>query len=85
MDHLVGVVMSAQQPRAGLYSEERSRYGISLCLLYLLMSAIAVDATLQNYWEGSSKLSNEKLIDFDHAQRVSQMWKAYVTLKLFLG
>lgn len=82
MDHWVSIVMNARQPHTSLYSEERTRYVIGLCLLYFLMSAIAVDATLRNYWEGSFKLSNEKLIDFNHAQIVSQKWKAYVILKL---
>jgi hypothetical protein len=72
MDRWVGVAMSARHANMAPYNRERSRYGMGLCVLYFLMSAIAVDATLQPYWEANSKLSSEKLIDAEHAKAIAR-------------
>jgi hypothetical protein len=70
MDHLVTAVsaMWSKPPLHTPIQRERSRYVMGLGVLYFLASAIAVDATLQNYWEVNFKLSNEKLVDVNHAR-----------------
>lgn len=72
MDHWVGVAMSARPATLAHFNKERSRYSMGLCVLFFLMSAIALDATLQPYWEANSKLSSEKLVDAEHAAIVAR-------------
>jgi hypothetical protein len=72
MDHWVSLIMSARPTRRDQQSDSRTRYSTALCLLYFLISAIAVDMTLQKYWEKTSKLSEERLVDLQHAHAVSQ-------------
>lgn len=72
MDHWVNVAMSAHPVTLDLFNKERSRYSQGLCVLFFLMSAIALDATLQPYWEANSKLSSEKLVDAQHARIVAR-------------
>lgn len=78
MDHWVSVVMSFRLPHSSPYSGDRARYGVGLCLLYFLFSAIAVDMTLQKYWTETDKLSDERLVDLGHAQMVRKKWNQYV-------
>jgi hypothetical protein len=70
MDHWVNLVMSARSTHLNQQSDSRTRYSTALCLLYFLTSAIAVDMTLQKYWEKTSKLSEERLVDLQHAHDV---------------
>lgn len=72
MDHWVSVVTSAELTRAGPYTIYRSRYGMGFCVLYFLVSAIALDATLLPYWEDNAKLPEEKLVDSKHAQIIAR-------------
>jgi hypothetical protein len=72
MDRWVSVAMSARKATLALYNTERSRYGMGLCVLFFLISAIAVDATLQPCWEANSKLSSEKLLDSRHANIIAR-------------
>jgi hypothetical protein len=72
MDHWVSLFMSAQSPHHDQQTDARTRYSTALCLLYFLMSAITVDMTLQQYWEKTSKLSDERLVDLQHAHAVRE-------------
>jgi len=72
MDHWVSLIMSARSTRHEQKSDIRTRYSTALCLLYFLMSAIAVDMTLQKYWEKNSKLSEERLVDLQHAHAINR-------------
>ncbi|KAE9969605.1 hypothetical protein EG328_006786 [Venturia inaequalis] len=72
MDHWVNVAMSAHPVTLDPFEKDRSRYSQGLCVLFFLMSAIALDATLQPYWEANSKLSSEKLVDAEHARIVAR-------------
>jgi hypothetical protein len=72
MDHWVAVTMSSRRAPLAPYNQVNSRYGNGLCVLFFLMSAIAVDATLQPYWEANSKPSDEKLVDAEHAKIVAR-------------
>jgi hypothetical protein len=72
MDHWVNVAMSAHSATLGPFNKKRSRYSMGLSVLFFLMSAIALDATLQPYWEANSKLSSEKLVDAEHARIVAR-------------
>jgi hypothetical protein len=74
MDHWVSLVMSFRLPHSSPYSGDRARYGVGLCLLYFLFSAIAVDMTLQKFWKETDKLSDERLVDLGHAQIVRKKW-----------
>jgi hypothetical protein len=74
MDHWVNVAMSARRFSAAPYRQQRSRYGMGLCVLYFLMSAVAVDATLRSRWETNSKLSDERIVDSHHAQIIARSW-----------
>jgi hypothetical protein len=74
MDHWVNVAMSARQAPPGKYEHKGSRYGMGLCVLYFLLSAIAVDVTLQPHWGKNSKLSDEKLFDCQQVKFVAQAW-----------
>jgi hypothetical protein len=53
---------------------------MGLCVLYFLLSAIAVDVTLQSHWEENFKLSDEKLFDSKHVELVVQNWTRYITV-----
>lgn len=70
MDHWVSLIMSARPFRRVEDRDVRTRYSTGLCLLYFLTSAIAVDMTLQKYWAKTSKLSEERLVDLQHAHAV---------------
>ncbi|TID17874.1 hypothetical protein E6O75_ATG10519 [Venturia nashicola] len=72
MDHWVSVIMSARPFRSVQETDTRTRYSTGLCLLYFLASAIAVDMTLQKYWAKTSKLSEERLVDLQHAHAVQK-------------
>lgn len=72
MDHWVSLIMSARPFRHVQDTDVRARYGTGLCLLYFLTSAIAVDMTLQKYWAKTSKLSEERLSDLQHAHAVQR-------------
>jgi hypothetical protein len=72
MDRWVGVAMSARKAVLAPYNRESSRYGMGLCVLFFLMSAIAVDATLQPRWAANAKLSSDKLVDAEHARIVAR-------------
>jgi hypothetical protein len=74
MDHWVNVTMSARRAHAGKYELKGARYGMGLCVLYFLLSAIAVDVTLQPHWGKNSKLSDEKLYDSQQVKLVAQTW-----------
>jgi hypothetical protein len=80
MDHWVNVSMSARRSAAVNYNHKGSRYGMGLCVLYFLLSAIAVDVTLQPHWEENFKLSDEKLFDSQHVELVVQAWTRYITV-----
>jgi hypothetical protein len=75
MDRWVSIVMGARLPRPSIYIDSRSRYGICLCILYFCASVMLLDATLQNYWEVSFKLSEEKLTNHEHAREVAKEWE----------
>jgi len=45
---------------------------MGLYVLFFLMSAIAVDATLQPRWAAITKLSSEKLVDAGHARIIAR-------------
>jgi hypothetical protein len=75
MDRWVSITMGARYPRPTLYIDSRSRYGICFCILYFCFSVMLLDATLQNYWDVRYKLSEEKLVDHEHAQAVSREWE----------
>ncbi|QDS72759.1 hypothetical protein FKW77_004222 [Venturia effusa] len=72
MDHWVNITMSAHAVTLDPFEKDRSRYSQGLCVLFFLMSAIALDATLQPYWAANAKLSNEKLVDAEHARIVAR-------------
>lgn len=72
MDHWVSLIMSARPFRRVQDTDIRTRYSTALCLLYFLTSAIAVDMTLQKYWAKTSKLSEERLVDLQHAHAVQR-------------
>lgn len=72
MDHWVNVAMSAKPATLAHFNKDRSRYSMGLGVLFFLMSAIALDATLQPYWEANSKLSSEKLVDAEHAKIIAR-------------
>jgi hypothetical protein len=82
MDHWVNVTMSARRFAPIHYNHKGSRYGMGLCVLYFLLSAIAVDVTLQSHWEENFKLSDEKLFDFQHVELVTQDWTRYTTFSI---
>ncbi|KAL6866269.1 hypothetical protein ACO1O0_002376 [Amphichorda felina] len=75
MDRWVSIVMGARLPRPSMYVDSRSRYGICFCILYFCASVMLLDATLQKYWEVSFKLSEEKLINHEHALEVTRQWE----------
>jgi hypothetical protein len=72
MDNWVAVTMSARRTTLRSYTQEKSRYVMGLGVLYFLMSAIAVDATLVPYWKKISESSGEKLLDAEHARIVTR-------------
>ncbi|KAF2423713.1 hypothetical protein EJ08DRAFT_595586 [Tothia fuscella] len=74
MDHWVSLVMSFRAPHPDPYNRDTARYGLGLSLLYFLFSAIAVDMTLQRYWKKTEKLSEERLVDLQHARLVRRQW-----------
>jgi hypothetical protein len=86
MDHLVAVLSDrwSKVPPLSPHQRERSRYVLGLGVLYFLASAIAVDATLQNYWEVNYKLSNEKLVDAKHARLEARKLLMWVGLLYFI-
>jgi hypothetical protein len=69
MDHWVAAV-SVRWTSGITFHNPRTRYPMGLGVIFFLVSAIAVDATLQNYWEANFKLSDEKLVDAEHARIV---------------
>lgn len=75
MDRWVSIVMGARLPHVSMYTDSRARYGICLCILYFCFSVMLLDTTLSNYWSIRFKLSTEKLVDHEHAQRVANEWE----------
>lgn len=75
MDRWVALVMSGRGPTISLYTDARSRYGLCLCIAYFCFSVMSLDATLQKYWPDRFKLSDEKLVNFEHAQHVMENWE----------
>lgn len=76
MDHWVALATSSRQPIVTPYTEPRSRFAIGCCLLFFLMSTIAIDATLRNYWEKLFAVSKQKLSDAEHARIVRRSGRA---------
>lgn len=76
MDHWIALATSSRLPYLTPYTEPRSRFAIGFCVLFFLMSTIAVDGTLQNYWEKIFTLSKERLVDAQHARTVHRSFKA---------
>jgi hypothetical protein len=74
MDRWVALTMQGRKPQVSMYTDFRARYGLCVCLLYFCFSVMALDVTLQSYWEEMSKNSDEKLLDFVHAQKVLADW-----------
>jgi hypothetical protein len=75
MDRWVALAMQGRKPQVSMYTDFRARYGLCLCLLYFCFSVMTLDVTLQSYWEGIFKHSEEKLLDFEHAQKISAEWE----------
>lgn len=76
MDHWVALATSSRLPLVTPYTEPRSRFAIGCCLLFFLMSTIAIDATLRNYWEKLFAVSKERLSDAEHARIVRRSGRA---------
>ena len=76
MDHWIALATSSRLPLVTPYTDPRSRFAIGFCVLFFLASTIAVDATLQSFWEKIFALSKEKLVDAQHAHIVRQSYRA---------
>lgn len=75
MDRWTALVMSGRDPQISLYTDFRSRYGLCLCIIYFCFSVMSLDATLQNYWPDRFKLSEEKMVDFNHTKHILENWE----------
>lgn len=64
--------MSARLPAPLIYYDARSRYAIACGLLYFLVGAVGLDVVLQRYWTSVSGISEEKLNDIAHLEKVVQ-------------
>lgn len=78
MDRWTALVMSGRHPQISLYSDDRARYGLCLCIMYFCFSVMSLDAVLQKYWPDRYKLSEEKLTDYRDAKRVMRNWEKCV-------
>lgn len=75
MDRWVSIVMSAKYSPISLFFDDTSRYGVCFAILYFCASVMTLDATLQKHWSGNYGLSEEKLVNFDHAKSVEKSWE----------
>lgn len=76
MDRWVNIVMSVEVQPISVFFDETARYGICFAILYFCASVVTLDATLQKYWSGNYALSDEKLVDFQHAKNVEKSWES---------
>ncbi|BEI94424.1 uncharacterized protein CcaverHIS019_0608830 [Cutaneotrichosporon cavernicola] len=72
LDRWIMLVMGARTPYPSLYLDLRSRYAFCFCIVYFCLSSMVLDATLFKYWSIRDDLSQEKLVDLAHAQRVAE-------------
>ena len=75
MDRWSALVMAGRKPQISLYTDNRSRYGLCLCIMYFCFSVMSLDAVLQNYWPERFKLSKDKINDFEHYKKVTRDWE----------
>ncbi|KAF3761887.1 family 4 glycosyltransferase [Cryphonectria parasitica EP155] len=75
MDRWVSIVMSAEYVAISVFIDDTARYGICFAILYFCASVMTLDGTLQKYWSGNYALSDEKLLDLDHAGQVERGWE----------
>ncbi|KAF7558003.1 hypothetical protein G7Z17_g335 [Cylindrodendrum hubeiense] len=77
MDRWVMMVWSAAGPYPSMYSDDRARYGICMSISYFCVAAMLLDSTLYKYWGLKDQMSNEKLRDFDHAQKLAEEFEVF--------
>lgn len=76
MDRWVSIVMSAEYGQISIFIDDTARYGICFAILYFCASVMTLDGTLQKYWSGNYALSDEKLVDLNHAKSVEKGWES---------
>lgn len=74
-DRWVSIAMSGKYGSVSVFIDPTARYGICFAILYFCASVITLDATLQKYWSGNYSLSEEKLVDQEHAREVEKGWE----------
>ncbi|EJT52261.1 hypothetical protein A1Q1_05471 [Trichosporon asahii var. asahii CBS 2479] len=72
LDRWIMLVMGARKPYPSIYLDLRSRYAFCFCIVYFCLGSMVLDATLFKYWSIRDDLSQEKLLDLAHAQRVAR-------------
>ncbi|KAH7009665.1 hypothetical protein EDB80DRAFT_776044 [Ilyonectria destructans] len=77
MDRWVMMVWSAAGPYPSMYSDSRARYGICMSISYFCVAAMLLDSTLYKYWGLKDQISDEKLRDFEHAQKLAAEFETF--------
>lgn len=72
LDRWIMLIMGARKPYPSIYLDLRSRYAFCFCIVYFCLGSMVLDATLFKYWSIRDDLSQEKLLDLAHAQRVAR-------------
>ncbi|KAK3938628.1 putative glycosyl transferase [Diplogelasinospora grovesii] len=76
IDRWVDTVTSAFSQPISVFTDSTARYAICFAVLYFCVSAMALDALLQKYWQNSNQLSKEKLGSLKDAKTVTRNWES---------
>jgi hypothetical protein len=83
MDRWVSLSMASNSTPVAIFIDDRARYVLCFAILYFCSSVMTLDGTLQKYWQETFKLSEEKLINYDHAKSVEENWESRRRWKYF--